>query len=277
MILVCGLVTVACKKKNETNNPIPDTDESGLGEDGADTNSAENDAQLLTSSLLTQSGSGSIGLASTEDLGGGDGIGTRGIGDGVRAIFIPRGCVTPTSNEAEHTVTYAFNKCTGPYALLNITGEVKVTYRLDGNTLHLDLAATDLEVNQATVDWAATADITADGLKRDMKWHATLSGKTRRGRDFNRTNDVRLQWTVGEPCFALQGTSTGNVRTRNLKTEIENFRRCRGSCPEAGGVIRVTNLANNATVTISFDGSNRATILTPKKETLSLPLFCNPN
>jgi hypothetical protein len=278
LFVVLALAVVGCRHKKDDgpDTTNPETDE-GLAEDGTDSNTAENDSEALSATLIGGGGSSgtTIGLASDAELGAG-GLSTRTIGDGAKAIYMPRGCLTVTVNETsptEGTAKYEFNGCSGPTGLFNITGVVDVTYKASLNHLTLDLVGTDIKANRAMIDWSAHAEIDADGANRTMQWKATLSGTTARGRDFARTNEKTIKWTVGEPCIGLDGVSQGNVSGRNLKTEVTAFRRCRGSCPDAGGKIVVTNLDRNVSVEIDYDGTAQAKLITPKGET-TIALLC---
>jgi hypothetical protein len=266
--LLTGLVVLgsACKKNEKT---VDDDDEvATLAEDGSDSVSAEADTEVLTSSLVSAAiarPGGSLTLASTSDLGGGD-LGTRGVGDGAKALYFPRNCLTVTSDEAAKKVTYGFANCFGPNGIAKISGQVVATYEASAGKLMLNLVGTDLRVNKSVIDWSATAEISADGVARTMRWKGALSGTTARGKEFSRTNEKVVTWSFGERCFGLSGISEGKVRGRYLRTEISDFRRCQGSCPEAGGKISISNEAK-LKVEILFDGSDRATYTSPKGST----------
>jgi hypothetical protein len=275
-VCVVALVaaTPACKKSNPTSTENPD-DSALLAQDGADTSALEVDHELLTGSLVAASSGGSIGLASATDLAGADLV-PADLGDGAKAFFFPRGCLTTSNDLATSTVTYAFKNCTGPLGLLRVNGEIKATYQTAPNQLSLDLVGTGLEINRATADWHATAVITSDGgVGRTMTWNAQLSGTTARGRDFSRTNQKTISWKVGERCFTASGVSEGNVKGRNLRTEVTNYARCQGSCPEAGGSITITNVTSGKHVEIDFDGTSTASVTSTSGQTLSLPLLCS--
>jgi hypothetical protein len=282
IVLAMALALVACKgRKNDGPDPDPNPtgdETTGLAEDGTDSNAAENDSEALTSTLIGGGGTagGGIGLASTTELAGG-GVGTSTIGDGAKALYMPRDCltVTPASDATatEGTAKYEFKGCYGPAGLANINGVVDVTYKATLNHLTLDLVATDLQVNRATVDWTAHAEIDANGADRTMTWKASISGTTARGREISRTNEKVIDWTIGEPCVGIDGVSQGNLSGRNVKTEVNDFRRCRGSCPEAGGSIVVTNLDKNVSIELKYDGTNQATLVTPRGET-KITLLC---
>lgn len=266
-LLLGGVVVLAsaCKKDDKA----ADDDVGTLAEDGTDSTSAEVDAEVVTSSLVSAAAArgGALTLASTPDaLGGADGIGTRGVGDGAKALYFPRNCLTVVSDDAAKKVTYSFAECTGPNGIFKISGQIVATYESSTGKLVLNLVGNDLRINRSVVDWSATAEITAEGLARSMHWKGTLSGTTARGKEFARTNEKVVTWRFGERCFGLSGVSEGNVRGRYLRTEISDFRRCQGACPEAGGRITISNEAK-LKVEIVFDGTNRATYTSPKGST----------
>jgi hypothetical protein len=270
-LIVIASMALGCRAKDETRAPSPDDDDATL-QDGSETAAAETDAQLVTSSLLAASPGASLSLESTS----GD-LGVETFGDAARAVYFPRGCLHVTAPDAStgDAAVYTFTRCIGPNGLRSVTGEVKArsTTTADGS-LHLDLSASDLAVNKATLDWAATAVISVapDGERR-MTWNAQLSGTTARGRAFARTNDYTITWKPGEACFALDGKADGRVNGREIHTEIEGFQRCRRGCPDAGRIV-VTNVAKGRTFELAYDGSNQATFTGPNGKTSTIPLLC---
>jgi hypothetical protein len=259
--------------RKDSPGETPSDEATSFVEDGSDITAVESDAQLITSSLVAAS-PGSIGLATT-DLSGDD-LGTRDLGDGTRAIYFPRGCLEIVHVAAAQTATYTFERCSGPNGLRAVTGVVTAKYQVAEGQLHLELTATDLVVNGAHVDWAATADITQNsaGTQRTMAWKAQLSGTTARGRTFGRTNQHQTSWTLGEACFALDGSSDGQVNRREIHTEIQNFRRCRRACPDAGGKIVIADVTKNVRYELHYDGSNQATFVGPAGQEITIPLLC---
>lgn len=268
--LATFLAAPACRPKKQ---PTTSDDDATLAQDGADTAAAETDAQLLTSTLVSATTGGGLSLASAAELGGAD-LATRELGDGAKAFFFPRGCLTTTHDAAARTVTYAFRGCLGPNGLGRVEGEVKSTYAVEPGRLTLDLTGTDLRVNRAMVDWSARAVITADGPRRAMDWKAQLSGKTARGRDFGRSAATTFRWQIGEPCIAVDGTSFGDVGGRGVRTDVKGYQRCRGECPAAGGTITVTSAQNGRNLELSFDGTSTATLRASTGATATVRLLC---
>jgi hypothetical protein len=276
LLLLVGGLALACKQKDkdDDNDNVGEEGDDDVAsvEDGSDTAAVESDSQLVTSSLVSGS-PGSIGLASA-GLSGAD-LGTRAFGDNTVAIYFPRGCLKVANDPATSTATYTFNRCMGPNGLRGVTGEVKARYRSNGSGhLHLDLSANDLIVNRASIDWSASADITESNADRTMTWNAQLFGTTARGRTLDRTNSHTISWKLGEACFSLDGTSNGSVNNREVRTEVQDFRRCRRACPDAGGKIVITNVTKNKRFELRYDGSNQATFVDPKGREASIPLLC---
>lgn len=262
-----------CKTdKDKTPSTGPTTpneeEENALAEDGTDSNAADTDAQLLASTLVTAT-PGNVGLASFE---GGE-LTVADVGDSVKTLYLPRSCVEGKAT-GPNEGTYTFTSCTGPNGLLDVTGTVVARFSAQVGKAHLDLTYTDLKVNGASIDGSATADIVASGVNRTMTWGATLDGTTRRGKSFGYQNHYTVSWTLGEACFSLDGTTEGQVRNRDIKTEVKGFKRCRRGCPEPGGKITVTNVAKNKVVTIDFDGTAKATFTAPNGKQFPLPLAC---
>lgn len=248
-----GVALVGCGPRNKNDDPAGVDEMADVVADSAASTAAENDAESMTASLVAVTGSGLAPAA--YDPGGG--LHTTGIGDIARGIYLPQGCLTTTADAPNKTVTYDFQGCAGPYGLLGIRGKVVARYDTpEPNHLVFDLTATDLKVNRATVDWNAHADIVARGAQRTMTWKATLSGTTARGKAIERQNQKTVSWTVGEQCVALSGTSEGNLTGKRVKIEIPSYKRCRGSCPEAGSEIKVTNVDSGKTVSVRYGAAD---------------------
>lgn len=263
------LALLAACKDDAKDEPTPAANEEGsFAEDGSDANAVDTDAQLVASSLVASS-PGTIGVASFDD----GALGTEDVGDGVKAVYLPRRCVEGKLTAANEA-TYTFDDCLGPNGLWGVSGTVVAGFTADATKLHLELRYEGLTVNGATLDGSATAEVTADGSNRTMTWGATLDGTTQHGKAFHYRSTTTVAWTLGEACFSLDGSKEGQVGARDLKTEVQGFKRCRRGCPEAGGKILVTNVAKNELVTIDFDGTATAKYTAPTGATYPLPLLC---
>lgn len=259
---------------------VADDDTTTLAQDGSDTSAAENDTETISQSFIASSGS--LALASSGALAGGE-LTAANLGDGARALYLPAGCLTVTSDPATRTASYAFAHCTGPYGLLDVTGTIKVTTAAapaaasggGSARLILDFVGTGLKVNRATADWTAHAEISSTAIgTRTMVWKAQLTGTTARGRAFTRTNAKTLEWTVGQECVLVNGSSDGDVTGRNIHTDVIHYSRCRGECPAAGSEIRITNANSGKTVDLTYDGGNHATFTGPNGKQTDVVLAC---
>jgi hypothetical protein len=273
-LLVTLAVLGGCAAHHST---VVDDDTTTLAQDGSDTSAAENDTETISQSFIASSGA--LALASTGALAGGE-LTTANLGDGARALYLPAGCLTVTSDPATRTASYVFDHCTGPYGLLDVTGTVKVTSAApaastSGARLVLDFVGTGLKVNRATADWTAHAEIASTAIgNRTMTWKAQLTGTTARGRAFTRTNVKTIAWTVGQECVLVNGSSDGDVTGRNIHTDVIHYSRCKGECPAAGSEIRITNVTSGKTVDLTYDGGNHATFTGPAGKQTDVVLAC---
>jgi hypothetical protein len=188
--------------------------------------------------------------------------------------FQPAGCLQVTTDTATQTVTYVFNGCTGPLGLVELTGSLTAVWQAAVGALTVDFSAQNFHVNRATIsDWQATAVVTTNGNERTMTWNAQLSGRTGRGRDFSRTNQKTVTWTVGGSCLGVSGESTGNILGARLQTTITSWQRCADSCPDAGSEVQVKNLGNGDFIDIKYLGGSTAQ-LTINDRTDTIGLAC---
>jgi hypothetical protein len=245
-----------------------------LAKDGTDVASAEGDGELLTASLVG-GGAGSLAL-SAEDLGARLGaVQPADIGDGPRAVFVPSGCLGVTHDLAARSATYRFKDCLGPFGLRRLTGTVNVVYAKSAASLTLDVTTRDLTIGRATaVSFTAHAEITAGAQagERTTTWRADLEGVSARDRPMKRSITHELQFSTGGTCVEASGASSGTVAGASLEVVVERLRRCRGSCPEAGGTIRVTG-TGRAPLTLTFDGTTEAKVAVGGK-TQTVALAC---
>jgi hypothetical protein len=217
----------------------------------------ESDVEALGTSFVGSDGAS----VATQALPGGGGLTVQGLATGGNPgfWFEPAGCLQVTTDAATQSATYVFDGCTGPLGLVELNGTVNVSWQSAAGQLTVDFSATGFHVNRATIDsWQATAVVTASGPQRTMTWNAQLSGTTRRGRAFDRTNQKTVVWTVGVPCLDVSGESTGDILGAHLQTTIATWRRCADACPEAGSEIDVKNLDKGNAIEIQYQGGPSA-------------------
>jgi hypothetical protein len=241
-----------------------------------DVNGTESDVESLGTSFIGSDGQS----VATQSLVAGAGVKLMSGGDtttvGVPGFtFLPAGCLTETEDTVKSTVTYAFNGCTGPLGLVELTGTVTVGWQVAGSQLTLDFSASGFQINRATIDnWQATAVIASNGEQRNMTWNAQLSGTTGEGRQFNRTNQKSIQWTVGVACLSASGQSSGDILGANLQTTVVSWQRCADSCPQAGSEITVKNLDKGDSIDIQYDGGPTAELTLDGGKPFEIRLAC---
>lgn len=236
--------------------------------DGTDLVSHEGDVEILTASLVGSSG-GALALAEFPLAGD---LHTNDLGDGAKALFFPKGCLSTTHPAQTNEVTYTFDDCLGPFGLRRLTGSVKIVFARSTTGLSLDATATGLAVGRATLDLVAHAEVTAVGVERRAAWHAELEGTTARDRAFRRVVDRTLVSRTGEACITANGASTGTVEGTSLGVTVSDLVRCRGACPEAGGHVEALRQGLPALV-LDFDGTTEAKVSIGGK-TKSIALAC---
>jgi hypothetical protein len=271
---VLCLVPLACASKNSGGSGSTSSDLATAGADGQDT---ESNLESMGQSFVGSS-SGGLAVQSAELLSprGGELTPAGNWTNPAGGFYHPAGCLTASSDDATKTVTYVFNDCTGPLGLVHLTGTVTVVWSSSGATnLQLVYSAQGFKINQATINnWNATAVITANGNDRDMTWTASLAGVTGSGRNFNRTNNKDLKWTVGQPCLAISGSSDGTLTGKHLVTTITNYQRCVDSCPAANSEINVKDVDNGESVDIKFLGGAKAQFTAVDGTVTDIPLLC---
>ncbi len=253
VILAIALASSGCKKDD---GPMSD-DPAELAADGSSTHAAESDTEALTASLIgvdarPNAPAGALDLT-------------------VEGKYLPKGCFTATHVAATNEIRYELVKCYGRFGLREVSGVIVARREQVRGNLIVNLTGNDLEVNKAKVDWAARAEISGSGAAREMRWEASMSGSSTSGKAFSRRTVKTVKWSLLEPCFSVDGSSTGEVGKRKVKIEIIGFKRCALACPEPGSTIRVTNETTGSFVTLAYDEQG-ATLTTPNRNTRFTPL-----
>jgi hypothetical protein len=260
-------VATGCAARNEAQLA---SDTSGA----EDVNGTESDAETLGTSFVGSDGQSVatqslVGGGNLKVMSGGTTVGVPGF------AFLPAGCLQVTEDTVKSTATYAFNGCTGPLGLVELTGTITVGWQVAGPQLTLDFSASGFQINRATIDnWQATAVITSTGDQRSMTWSAQLSGTTGSGRQFSRTNQKSVQWTVGVACLSASGQSSGDILGANLQTTVVSWQRCADSCPQAGSEITVKNLDKGDSIDITYNGGPSAELTLDGRKPIGIRLAC---
>jgi hypothetical protein len=243
----------------------------------SDANDTESNVEAMSTSFVggsSSSGTVALSLNGSAELSGNGGIVAQTLGDAAKAFYVPAGCLTVTDTPAQSQATYVFADCTGPYGLVHITGTVTVGYSSSAaNQLTLTYAATGLKINNATVDWSASADITANGAARTMVWTGMFSGTTGHGRAISRTNSKTYNWTVGVACLSVTGESNGTVTGNDLTVDVINFSRCADACPASGSEIKITDVTTGTVYDLTY-GDGEATYTDSNGDRITFTPLC---
>jgi hypothetical protein len=257
----------------------PETATAEIAAAGADDVDTEADSESMAQSFVGGD-SETLSLQSVGALNpsvGAGGLHAEGIvSNPAGGFFQPAGCLSEVSDLATQTNTYTFSDCTGPFGLVHLTGVVTVVWsQASADTLNLELSSKNFEINRATVtSWNATAAIKADGDSRTMQWAASLTGTTKSGRAFSRTNAKTISWTVGGSCISISGSSQGTITGLDLDTTITNYSRCEGSCPAAGSEVHIEDVKNGESIDLKYLGGDSAQFTSVDGTVTDLPLFC---
>lgn len=261
---IAGMIALGCSNRSPRSSA---DDSAALAEEGTDANDVESQSATLTAAFTLGTGDFTHPEASVTAA------------SSVAGFFEPQSCVTTETDAVNLHVKYTLSGCTGPWGLVKITGVVDVTYASVDGGLSLDVTASGIQFNaeqphHASADLHATATVTADGSAREMTWNATLTGTTARSNAFSRTANWDTKWRVGGTCISLDGSAEGTVDDRTLKTEVDNYQRCLGSCPAAGGKITIESEKDGEQVSLLFDGANEATFTGVNGQQTKITLAC---
>ena len=187
----------------------------------------------------------------------------------------PAGCLTTTVNGA--TVTYVMVDCTGPYGLVHVTGTLTAVYsRGAAGAVDVVITGTGVKVNAAVVDINATVKASqTNGIKKaEVVSNSTGTGP--RGGSLSREGTYTVTYDPTAECVTVDGTWTTKVAVRTASTVVAGYKRCKGSCPAAGGTI-VHTQGRLFTVTMTYDGSAVASWATAGGRAGTVNLKCGGN
>lgn len=195
------------------------------------------------------------------------------------AQWWPAGCATRTKDASNPAVVHVhLESCTGPFGIRQHTGDITVTFSKNADgTLHAEAASANMTINGKAVTFSASRDISIASGIIDVKGHAAWTRVDAAGETVSHTTNVETKIDIAKRCRTSNGTATTLVGSREIDSNLENYEVCRNqdgsdSCPT--GTITHTHKATGRTVSVSFDGSNQATITGPRGGTVEVTLVC---
>lgn len=251
-------LVVACGAKDDDDSTPAGSTNAELVENGVDGNDASSNVQSLTRALMPD----------MQTVMGG----TAGAPGAASTVFSPSSCVT--KDQQGDVITYTLAGCSGPFGLATVTGTVVVTLKPSaGAGVTADIVGTGLQINKGTADTTATAVLTFAGTKRNMTWNGKTTGKTGRGRAYERTGSWTLSWDVGGECVSIDGTATGKIGAKETETTVTGFQKCKDACPTSGTLV-VKDATSGDQVSLTYDGSSKATFTGVRGGTGQVALLC---
>lgn len=161
----------------------------------------------------------------------------------------PAGCATSTvtGNKA----VYTFKDCSGRYDLVSINGTLTATYTATLTSVGVVLAASSLEVGNATVDVDVKATYAQSATSQSVTVESNSSAQGVRGNAVTVDGSYTASWTTS--CLSLSGAWSTDFDGLTWKTSVTDFSVCADACPAAGGELSYSGPAGR-TLTLSFDG-----------------------
>ena len=187
--------------------------------------------------------------------------------------WLPAGCATATASGADVKVT--LNDCTGPRGLLHVTGEIDLVAAVStAGVISVQGTATDLQVNQAVMSFTTNATYGVSGTSHTLAVQTQGEGTGPLGNSIDHNGNYTITWDTGSQCGSIAGmwsTEFSNSTTSATRGNDVNVMRCAGGCP-TGTIIH--HFLNNATLTVTFDGTNVAQWQTSTGKSGTVNLQC---
>ncbi len=189
----------------------------------------------------------------------------------------PASCSTRASDAARPgVVTLTFDDCTGPFGLVHVSGGMVGTFTRNADgTLHVALESDHLTANGHPVEHAGSGDVAmgSDGT-RTVAWKGVWTRTNASGETVTHVTDVTIQVDANK-CRTTNGTAETTVAARVTDSVIDGYAISKNSdgsdgCPRG----TIVHSHDGRSLTVTFDGSDRATLTSARGRTTTLPLVC---
>jgi hypothetical protein len=187
----------------------------------------------------------------------------------------PPDCVSKSAEGSNLHVEYA--GCTGPFGRVTLAGGVDATFAVTGECqLHVGVEDSgNLTANGRELDYQATADVDLLPDQRDVEWHASFETTNDRDAAVRQSSDLDVVIDLGTDCHDIVGALRGQVGDRRYRATIEDLVLCSEGCPASGRVeAQVEGARRDRTLTVRFDGSNRAQVTGWSGREFEVDLVC---
>jgi hypothetical protein len=178
-----------------------------------------------------------------------------------------------------HTIIITLNECPGRFGRHVVSGTEIVRFSQgEGGVLHADFQSQGLTFDGRPATHTASADITFDGAGRHVVWQGAFDTTSDKGEAIAHASDLTIDVDPTQHCRTRNGSATTTIGGREIQTSIQDLRTCRDADGDAGcpsGTVVHTREPSGKEVTVSFDGSDQATITTPRGATFEATLACH--
>lgn len=181
----------------------------------------------------------------------------------------PAGCVTRVKDASQPIVTLTLNNCTGPFGLVKWSGTVTVTFSKNGDgSLNAKATSNNMTANgsPATFTMDRNITLTPGSASREVKGSTTWQRTTANGVQVNHTANWTATVDATTRCRTVNGSGVTTVGGASVTTAAKDYKVCRPNgvdqCPT--GSLSHTTASGTGSVTVTFDGSNQATVTGPR-------------
>lgn len=178
-----------------------------------------------------------------------------------------------------HTVIITLTDCTGRFGKRHVSGTERVHFTLGADgVLHADFTSQGLTVDGRAATHTASADITFASGARHVAWQGAWDTTSAGGEAVAHTSDLTIDVDTATHCRTRDGSALTTIGSREIDTTIQGLKTCRDADGDAGcptGEVTHTGKVSGKVVTVAFDGSDLATITTPKGATFEKQMTCH--
>ena len=194
-------------------------------------------------------------------------------------LAVDAGCRTRAKDPNDPAgVIITLHDCTGRFGVHHVSGEELVHFsKGEGGVLHADFHSEGLTVDGRPASHTASADVTFASGARHVAWQGSWSTVDARGAAVDHTSDLTIDVDTSTHCRTRNGTGATTVGGREIDSSVQDLVVCRDADGDAGcptGTVIHTGKASGKSLTVSFDGSDQASVTTPRGQTFDRGLTC---
>jgi hypothetical protein len=177
------------------------------------------------------------------------------------------------------TVIITLNDCTGRFGVHHVSGTEIVHFTKGANgVLHADFHSQDLTFDGRPATHTASADITFQGGSRHVVWQGAWEATTAGFAAISHSSELTIDVDTVAHCRTRNGSAVTTIGAREIDTSIQGLVTCRDADGDAGcptGTVTHTGKVSGKSVTVAFDGTDQATITTPRGLSFERELACH--